>query len=266
MLAQAVVGEAAHIEATVDAGEGELGGLEGGDATGLAQEGVVVGEEEQAAGGSGVGKAGGEPAEAVPEGVDEVEAAGDVRSVEVGEAGEVREAGEAGGRAWGAVDMLAGVQVGKGSAAAILGEALQLVDLLGDAAGAGDDAGEGEDDEGRHLAADDQHDGKQRQAAHVVAPAAAQEEVGAGGGGGGSGGSGGWQGAHQLPVGVEVAQAGLVKGEIGLAGGHQVGYGGGVGAADGQVQRRRPGGAGGVGGIVSEDGGGGGWRGRGQRW
>lgn len=118
----------------------------------------------------------------------------------------------------------------------VLGPAAELLDLLRYAAGDWHDAGDGEHDERGELAADEQHEGEQGQPADVVAPAAPQQlgrprgsprrERGplgrrrgrvAGRGVVGRDARRRAEGPHQPRVDVDVAEARLVEGQVGLA-------------------------------------------------
>lgn len=135
----------------------------------------------------------------------------------------------------------------------VLGPAAELLDLLRYAAGEGHDARDGEHDERGELAADEQHEGEPGQPPDVVAPAAAQQlgrprgaprERGplcrrrgrvAGGGVVGRDACRGAEGPHQARVDVDVAEACLVEGQVGLACREEVGGGAGVWTAGGEV-------------------------------
>lgn len=156
----------------------------------------------------------------------------------------------------------------------VLCPAPELLDLLRYAACDGHDARHGEHDERRELAAHEQHEGEQRQPPDVVAPAATQQlgrprgaprggplcrrrGRGAGRGVVGRDAARGAEGPHQPRVDVDVAEARLVEGQVGLACREEVCGGAGVWPAGREGQgwgarcRRRVGGGGGdqVGGV-----------------
>lgn len=273
-----LLGARDDVDAAVGAREDDLGVLERVDAARLAEQAGVLFEEGEVgahlaprdAREDGVGHAQG-----VPKAGDEVQGAGDV-----GRSGCVLSC-------WFllCVSILLKrrgrlPQLRKGPSPPLLRLGQDGIDLARDAARQRHGAGQGEDEKGGELAADEEDEGEEGEAAEVVGPAAAEEEAGAGGapvggdarhGGGGdaAGGrgrvggdaAGGVEGPDEAGVEVDVLQARLVKDEVGLARLVEVRRGARPGGARGEVERGRAGGRGGVRGGRRE---GRGWGGRGR--
>ncbi|TLD28335.1 hypothetical protein PspLS_03334 [Pyricularia sp. CBS 133598] len=230
-LVELAIVNAEHVHAPILAGQTHLVGHQGGRGAVGAQDGVVVGQEGQA----------------------HVDAAlQDQRRQQRRGHGPAQQAQAA-----------TDVALGEAGGAARLGQPVQFVDLARDAAGEWDDARQQHDHQGGEFPADQKDERKHGQAGQVVAQALAEDDGGAGAGRGWDRSGGGRvaavcelrligaslaellgvlvDGRGQLVVLGDVRHARLVKGEVGLAGGDEVAGLGGVGAADGEVQRRRAG-------------------------